>query len=59
MQPVVEVDRSFAVCDGGGGVLGHPIQYIQLDVGEGKSPVSCRYCGTRYQMKKDSHGHHH
>ena len=32
-------------CDGGGGALGHPRVYINLDDGK---PVSCIYCGLRY-----------
>ena len=32
-------------CDGGGGALGHPKVYINLDGGE---PVACIYCGLRY-----------
>jgi len=51
-QPVIEVDSEFAVCDGGGGALGHPLEYIQLarrPVGD--EVVSCIYCGLRYKMK--------
>ena len=58
-QPVIEVDGPVAVCDGGGGVLGHPLEYIKLDsLNEGKSVVSCIYCGLKYKMKEGSGGHH-
>lgn len=53
-QPIIEVDGAIAVCDGGGGALGHPIEYIKLD-GRGNEPVSCIYCGLKYKMKD----HHH
>eukprot|EP00924_Labyrinthula_sp_SR-Ha-C_P006806 snap_masked-scaffold_8-processed-gene-1.16-mRNA-1 protein AED:0.06 eAED:0.06 QI:0/-1/0/1/-1/1/1/0/100 len=50
--PVVEVDANVAVCDGGGGNLGHPVEYIQLNtVKIGKASV-CKYCGIRYVMKQ-------
>ena len=52
--PVIEVDGHLAVCEGGGGSLGHPIEYIQLDTVNSDGPVACVYCGLRYQSK----GHH-
>jgi NADH dehydrogenase (ubiquinone) Fe-S protein 6 len=52
--PVIEVDGTIAVCDGGGGALGHPIEYIKLD-GRNGAPVSCIYCGLKYKMKDDHH----
>jgi NADH dehydrogenase (ubiquinone) Fe-S protein 6 len=42
-----------AVCDGGSGALGHPIEYIQLDT-VSKAPAICKYCGLRFKMS-----HHH
>uniref|UniRef100_A0A7S2S1L5 Zinc finger CHCC-type domain-containing protein n=1 Tax=Eucampia antarctica TaxID=49252 RepID=A0A7S2S1L5_9STRA len=58
-QPIVEVDGPIAVCDGGGGALGHPLEYIKLtDLNEGKSVVSCVYCGIKYRHKKGSAHHH-
>jgi NADH dehydrogenase (ubiquinone) Fe-S protein 6 len=45
-----------AVCEGGGGSLGHPIEYIQLDkVNNSNEPSTCLYCGLRYKSK----AHHH
>ena len=32
-------------CDGGGGALGHPRVFINLDA---SGPQSCIYCGLRY-----------
>eukprot|EP01035_Chromulina_nebulosa_P022090 gene22090-28598_t len=46
--PVIEVDGITAVCDGGGGALGHPIEYIQLNLGTSE-PAVCKYCGLRYK----------
>lgn len=48
--PVIEVDGTVAVCDGGSGALGHPIEYIQLDT-VSNEPAVCKYCGLRYKMK--------
>lgn len=45
-----------AVCDGGSGVLGHPIEYIQLDT-VSNEPAVCKYCGLRYKMGAGSHHH--
>jgi NADH dehydrogenase (ubiquinone) Fe-S protein 6 len=53
---VVEVKGHVAVCDGGGGALGHPVEYIQLDT-VSKSPATCKYCGLRFQMAAGSHHH--
>ena len=49
--PVIEVDGHYAVCDGGSGALGHPVEFMQLDrIGTG--PAVCPYCGLRYKMKE-------
>ncbi|CAB1103305.1 unnamed protein product [Ectocarpus sp. CCAP 1310/34] len=48
--PVVMVDGPVALCDGGGGALGHPLDYIQLASPDG-GPRACQYCGIMYQMK--------
>ena len=52
--PVVEVDAEVAMCDGGGGSLGHPIEFIQLNHARDSEPSTCKYCGVRYVKK-----HHH
>ncbi|KAI9294482.1 hypothetical protein K502DRAFT_271878, partial [Neoconidiobolus thromboides FSU 785] len=50
-EPIREVDTRIVSCNGGGGALGHPKVYINLDQGK---PVPCGYCGILYQ-KKDHH----
>jgi len=53
---VIEVQGTQAVCDGGGGALGHPIEYIQLD--NINTPYGvCMYCGLRFKSKGGS-AHH-
>jgi NADH dehydrogenase (ubiquinone) Fe-S protein 6 len=49
--PPIKVDGHTAVCDGGGGALGHPVEYITLDFiypenAGGKAGI-CKYCGLR------------
>eukprot|EP00555_Chaetoceros_dichaeta_P003290 CAMPEP_0198251016 /NCGR_PEP_ID=MMETSP1447-20131203/1992_1 /TAXON_ID=420782 /ORGANISM="Chaetoceros dichaeta, Strain CCMP1751" /LENGTH=158 /DNA_ID=CAMNT_0043935947 /DNA_START=95 /DNA_END=571 /DNA_ORIENTATION=+ len=62
-QEVIEVEGDMAVCDGGGGALGHPLEYIKLgarqDIGEGSEAegIRCLYCGLRYRSKGGG-GHH-
>lgn len=51
--PVTEVHGTVALCDGGGGAMGHPIEYIQLNT-VGEEVSECKYCGLRYKMS-----HHH
>lgn len=60
-QKVIEVEGDMAVCDGGGGVLGHPLEYIKLGArmdyderGEAAG-VRCIYCGLRYRSKGGGH----
>ncbi len=55
--PVIEVAARVALCDGGGGAMGHPIEYVQLDRKDGRSVGTCGYCGLRYKMAAG--GHHH
>ncbi|MEM7401056.1 MAG: zinc-finger domain-containing protein [Pseudomonadota bacterium] len=38
-------DQKVAVCDGGGGALGHPKVYLPFG---NKSEVICYYCGKRF-----------
>ena len=37
--PVITVDAHVAVCDGGSGSLGHPVEYIQLDTVSNKPQI--------------------
>jgi len=50
----IEVEGDMAVCDGGGGALGHPLEYIKVGYRDGK-PVSCVYCGLKYKQKGGGH----
>merc|ERR1719447_515229 len=45
--PIKMVATRIVGCDGGGGALGHPKVYINLDDGE---PHGCIYCGLRFQL---------
>eukprot|EP00164_Ancoracysta_twista_P006245 GFYU01008671.1.p1 GENE.GFYU01008671.1~~GFYU01008671.1.p1 ORF type:complete len:118 (+),score=33.30 GFYU01008671.1:32-355(+) len=47
--PPVEVKGARVACDGGGGPLGHPKVYINLNVEDG--PAVCGYCGLRFVQK--------
>ena len=51
-EPVRMVKGRKAVCDGGGGPLGHPKIYINLDKA---GPKPCGYCGIRFEQES----HHH
>ncbi|KAM4028220.1 NADH dehydrogenase [ubiquinone] iron-sulfur protein 6, mitochondrial [Anomaloglossus baeobatrachus] len=51
-QPVNEADNRIVSCDGGGGALGHPRVYINLD--KETKTGTCGYCGLQFKQK-----HHH
>ncbi|MBN3299944.1 NADH dehydrogenase [ubiquinone] iron-sulfur protein 6, mitochondrial [Amia ocellicauda] len=51
-EPVKEVESRVVSCDGGGGALGHPRVFINLD--KDTKVGTCGYCGLRFQQK-----HHH
>ncbi|XP_015268808.1 PREDICTED: NADH dehydrogenase [ubiquinone] iron-sulfur protein 6, mitochondrial [Gekko japonicus] len=51
-QPVTEVEDRVVSCDGGGGALGHPRVYINLD--KDTKTGTCGYCGLQFTQK-----HHH
>ncbi|KAI8823373.1 ubiquinone oxidoreductase 20 kd subunit [Fimicolochytrium jonesii] len=50
--PVKFVQARRVSCDGGGGALGHPKVYLNLDKNE---PQACGYCGLQFQQE---HHHH-
>ncbi|KAI9190229.1 hypothetical protein H9P43_001662 [Blastocladiella emersonii ATCC 22665] len=52
-EPVRKVNKRIVACDGGGGPLGHPKVYINLDQ---PGNHSCGYCGIRFEQE---HHHHH
>ena len=43
---IIHVDSRTAVCDGGGGGLGHPRVFLRIAEGE----VMCPYCSRLYVM---------
>ena len=51
MQPfeIIEVQSLEAVCDGGGGALGHPRVYLHID--QDKGDVTCPYCSRQYVLR--------
>ena len=50
VPPKIVKTRVVACTGGSNPALGHPKIYINLD---GYEPVSCPYCGLRYQLSKD------
>lgn len=44
-REVVITDAMHVRCDGGGGALGHPREFMTL---EQDGQVTCQYCGRRY-----------
>lgn len=45
---IIEVSKHTVSCDGGGGVLGHPLVYLNLgDNGR----VDCPYCDRQFVLK--------
>lgn len=63
--PPIGVDGDVAICDGGGGSLGHPIEYIKLhftgnnDEGRTELDGICKWCGLRfYDINHPPHGGH-
>ncbi|QRW18885.1 lactobacillus shifted protein [Rhizoctonia solani] len=54
-EPIRVVHGRRAVCDGGGGPLGHPKIFINLDK---PGPRPCGYCGVRFEQAPH-HGHEH
>ncbi|XP_036950059.1 NADH dehydrogenase [ubiquinone] iron-sulfur protein 6, mitochondrial [Acanthopagrus latus] len=51
-EPVTDVGARVVSCDGGGGALGHPKVYINLD--KDTKVGTCGYCGLQFKQK-----HHH
>ncbi len=47
-EEVVLTDRMYVQCDGGAGVLGHPLEYLTLEKG---GQTICKYCDRRYVLK--------
>ncbi|GAA6024342.1 hypothetical protein JCM11491_000384 [Sporobolomyces phaffii] len=54
-EPIRLIQSRVAACDGGGGPLGHPRVFINLDK---PGPHGCTYCGIRYEQEHaHDHGH--
>uniref|UniRef100_A0A3B5QQ58 NADH dehydrogenase [ubiquinone] iron-sulfur protein 6, mitochondrial n=2 Tax=Xiphophorus maculatus TaxID=8083 RepID=A0A3B5QQ58_XIPMA len=51
-EPVTHLEARVVSCDGGGGALGHPKVYINLD--KDTKVGTCGYCGLQFKQK-----HHH
>ncbi|XP_034748592.1 NADH dehydrogenase [ubiquinone] iron-sulfur protein 6, mitochondrial [Etheostoma cragini] len=51
-ESVTDVQARVVSCDGGGGALGHPKVYINLD--KDTKVGTCGYCGLQFKQK-----HHH
>uniref|UniRef100_UPI001ED7FEFD NADH dehydrogenase [ubiquinone] iron-sulfur protein 6, mitochondrial n=1 Tax=Scatophagus argus TaxID=75038 RepID=UPI001ED7FEFD len=47
--PVTDVEARVVSCDGGGGALGHPKVYINLD--KDTKVGTCGYCGLQFKQK--------
>ena len=55
-QPeIIKVDKTSAVCDGGGGALGHPKIYLEMG---SKTEIDCPYCGRHFVLSGEG-GHAH
>jgi uncharacterized Zn-finger protein len=54
MKPfeTIEVSNLEVVCDGGGGLLGHPKVYLHIDHSIGQ--IACPYCSRNYVFKQAS-----
>jgi len=48
---IIEIETETVGCDGGDGLLGHPLVYLAL---EANGAVDCPYCGRRYVRKPDA-----
>ena len=50
MEPLekITVESTTVACDGGGGALGHPLVYLNM---EGKGHVVCPYCSRDFVLK--------
>jgi uncharacterized Zn-finger protein len=46
---VIETTKTRIACDGGGGALGHPRVWLQIDPEVGS--VECGYCDRKYVLK--------
>jgi uncharacterized Zn-finger protein len=47
---IIKVESKRVGCDGGG-VLGHPLVYLEMGQ---KSEIVCPYCSRKYQLREAS-----
>ena len=45
----IYVESEIISCDGGGGALGHPRVFLNM---EGQGRVDCPYCGRRFILRE-------
>jgi len=48
-EETIEVEKMTVACDGGGGPLGHPSDYLHLD--DDSHEVVCPYCSRDFVLK--------
>lgn len=47
----IEVEETVVACNGGGGVLGHPRVFLNLET---EGAIDCPYCDRRFVLKADA-----
>jgi uncharacterized Zn-finger protein len=52
----LEVSKTRIACDGGGGALGHPRVWLEIDPAKGW--VECGYCDRKYVLKAGTRTDH-
>ncbi len=45
---IIEVEDTVVACNGGGGALGHPRVFLNLETG---GAIDCPYCDRRFVLK--------
>ena len=50
---IIEVDDTVVSCNGGGGALGHPRVFLNL---ESDGSIDCPYCDRRFVLKEGAAG---
>lgn len=48
---IIEVTETVVACNGGGGALGHPRVFLNL---ESEGAIDCPYCDRRFVLKADA-----
>jgi len=51
---IIEVDDTRVSCDGGGGVLGHPLVYLEMG---DENFVVCPYCDRKFVLRGGANPH--